>query len=456
MLTQIRLENFKSWKDSGNVKLKPITGFFGPNSSGKTSLLQALLLMKQTAASSDYDIVLQFGNERTMVDLGDFESVIHEHDTRQTLKSSLHWNAKQRISIPNALGNGTVAEGDEIGFEFELMEESTDRGRRLRLEEMSYQMNGCQLGIGHLSIGDGYRLFGTGRPTGKFTGFGEPFHHPRPSKFYEFPYSVLAYSGYEDFPRSLQHGLELLLRDLCYLGPLRVPPRRFYTWSGAQPQDMGPAGESMMDAILSSRPQGGRRERDLDPGYFTIMDEHISEWLRKLGLAHEFRVDTLVEGRRIFEVKLRKTPDSAEVLLADMGFGVAQVLPVLALCFYVPTGSTAILEQPDIHLHPSAQAQLADVFIEAWKKTDVQIIFESHSEHLLRRLLRRIAEGEISQDDVSLFFCSIEADKRSSIRPLEVDQFGNISNWPTDFFGDQFGEIAAMSKAALKRQVEAE
>ena len=143
-----------------------------------------------------------------------------------------------------------------------------------------------------------------------------------------------------------------------------------------------------------------------------------------------------------------------EVLLTDVGFGLSQVLPVLVLCFYVPGGrSTVILEQPDIHLHPSAQADLADVFIDAWKNNDVQILFESHSEHLLRRLQRRIAEQDIDQKDVGLYFCSMNESGESSLSQLELDQYGNISNWPKDFFGDQFGEIAAMSEAALGRQV---
>ena len=94
---------------------------------------------------------------------------------------------------------------------------------------------------------------------------------------------------------------------------------------------------------------------------------------------------------------------------------------------------------------------MADVFIDAWRKRKVQVIVESHSEHLLRRLQRRIAEEAISQDDVGLYFCK-EVDGASSLDTLEVDQFGNISNWPQDFFGDQFGEIAAMSEAALKRR----
>ena len=72
MLTRLRLENFKSWKNTGDIALKPITGIFGANSSGKTSLIQALLLLKQTADSADRGIVFHFGDRKTPVDLGDF------------------------------------------------------------------------------------------------------------------------------------------------------------------------------------------------------------------------------------------------------------------------------------------------------------------------------------------------------------------------------------------------
>jgi predicted ATPase len=74
---------------------------------------------------------------------------------------------------------------------------------------------------------------------------------------------------------------------------------------------------------------------------------------------------------------------------------------VLVLCYYVPEGSILILEQPEIHLHPSVQTGLADVFIDAVKTRKVQIILESHSEYLLRRLQRRIAEEKVSQEDMA-------------------------------------------------------
>ena len=115
-----------------------------------------------------------------------------------------------------------------------------------------------------------------------------------------------------------------------------------------------------------------------------------------------------------------------------MGIGVSQVLPVLVLCYYVPEGSTIILEQPELHLHPAVQAGLADVFIDVIKNRKVQILLESHSEHLLRRLQRRIAEEAFTPDDAALYFCEMSGGE-SQLTQLEIDMFGNIHNWPMTF-----------------------
>lgn len=152
-------------------------------------------------------------------------------------------------------------------------------------------------------------------------------------------------------------------------------------------------------------------------------------------------------------MRIQRTAESASVFLTDVGFGVSQILPVLVLLFYVPEGSTVILEQPEIHLHPAVQAGLADVFIDAIKRRKVQIILESHSEHLLQRLQRRIAEEVINQEEIKLYFTSIE-EGRSKLTTLELDEYGNIGNWPKGFFGDAFAESAAKTKAEMKRKMQ--
>ena len=177
-------------------------------------------------------------------------------------------------------------------------------------------------------------------------------------------------------------------------------------------------------------------------------------WLKTLGLIHDFDLKPIAENRKEYEVRVRRTASSPEVLITDVGFGVSQILPVLVLCFYAPEGSTLILEQPEIHLHPAVQAGLADVFIDAIQTRKVQIILESHSEHLLRRLQLRIAEEKLSPAQTALYFAAISDQGVSRLQSLDLDSFGNIRNWPDNFFGGEMGDLVAMTEAAMQRQME--
>ena len=454
MLTRLRLENFKSWQDTQDIALSPITGFFGANSSGKSGLIHALLLLKQTADSADRGIVFHFGGTTTRVDLGDFTSVVHGHETDRNLEISLDWRTDKPFRIMDTNREQRVVASSEcLGFRAGVSRMETSSAReQLVVDQMSYNVGDAKFGMRRGS-GNRYRPFTENADFKFFLNRGRPWGIASLVKCYGFPDAVRAYYQNAGFLTDLEFALERCLQNVYYLGPLRAFPERTYPWSGAQPIDMGQAGELVVDAILASRHRG--EKISLGRGIpRPTLEQYVAQWLEKLGLIYDFHIDPVAEGSRLFEVKVRKSPQAAEVLITDVGFGVSQILPVLVLCFYVPEGSTVILEQPEIHLHPSVQAGLADVFIDAWKRRKVQILLESHSEHLLRRLQRRIAEEALSQDEVGLYFCK-EDDGASSLDTLEMDQFGNISNWPQDFFGDQFGEIAAMSEAGLQRRQEA-
>jgi predicted ATPase len=127
------------------------------------------------------------------------------------------------------------------------------------------------------------------------------------------------------------------------------------------------------------------------------------------------------------------------------------VLPVLVQVFYAPSGTSVILEQPEIHLHPAAQSALGDAFLAAVNDNGVQLLVETHSEHLLRRLQRRIAEQQITNNNVALYFIETHGG-RSEINELKIDSYGNITNWPHDFFGDEIGDLSAMTEAAAERR----
>ena len=452
MITEMFLQNFKSWEKTGDFRLAPLTGLFGTNSSGKTSLLQLLLMLKQTAESADRSQALNLGDDRSLVELGTFKDVLFNHSKEAVMKFGIYWDLKKQLEIKDPEHkNQIMFEDNKIEFQSEIEEHS---GGRLSINKLMYgfakhiftmkrtaKKNEYDLSSESVSDQSKFRFVRVA---------GRVWKLPPPVKCYGFPDQVKAYYQNTGVLSDLQLAFESLFSNIFYLGPLREYPKRQYTWAGAHPADMGRRGEKVVDAILASRQRGKKIPRGHGRKGLTL-EEYVAYWLKALNLIHSFKVEPITPESNLYRVKVKRTSDSAEVLITDVGFGVSQILPVLTICYYVPEGSIILLEQPEIHLHPAVQAGLADVFIDAIKNRKVQIILESHSEHLLRRLQRRIAEQDISNEDTSLYFCEMR-NGNSKLTHLPVDLYGHIENWPEGFFGDEFGEIAASQKAIMERK----
>ncbi len=451
MIGQLSLSNFKSWRKISGMRLAPFTGLFGSNSSGKTSILQFLLMLKQTVESPDRKQVLNFGDERTLVGLGSFQEVVHGHDVSEPMAWSFFWDLPKAIEVSDPEQKRVpVFSGKRMGFEAQVGQNQA--GRRT-VAKMAYHFAEREFGMKQKpNKPSQYDLYA--KPSDfKFKRFqGRAWALPEPSKCYGFPDQVRGYFQNAQFLADFQLALEDLFKHIYYLGPLREYPKRQYPWIGEEPADMGPRGEKVIEALLASRVRGKKISRGKGHRRFSV-EEYVAYWLHELRLIDSFRVERIAKDSNLYQVWVKKSPSAAEVLITDVGFGVSQILPVLAICYYVPEGSTVLLEQPEIHLHPSVQAGLADVFRDAIEKRKVQIILESHSEHLLRRIQRRLAESDngLGAQDVELYFCD-EVGGRSRLVRLDVDMYGNIANWPRDFFGDEFGEMAAMAEAQLERQ----
>ncbi len=438
MFTKMSMTNFKSWAETGDIRLAPLTVFFGANSSGKSSLLQMLLLLKQTTESNDRGLVLSTGSIQTgYVNLGTPHEITYQDTTEMTL--SVSWNFEGEIKIPN-----TNVALNHLDFSTTIYADKT----KTSVKQIIYQSEHFNVRM-QIDDSNEYSLKvnvngnEAERPQGRPRKW---FIHPQ--KSYGFSDQSIRYYKDADYLNDIILEFEQQFGRLYYLGPLRDYPQRIYTWAGEKPSSVGLKGEFAIPALLAGKDQkiyDGRGK-----GRHTLQ-KRIAEWFVEMGLAHSFETKPLVTGGIQYEVRLRRTHSSPPVLMTDMGIGVSQVLPVLVLCYYVPKGSTIILEQPELHLHPSVQSRLADVFIDVIKNRNIQIIVESHSEHLLRRLQRRIAEEQITKEDTAIYFCDAP-DGKSIIKSLEVDEFGNIRNWPHGFFGDMTEDMFEMAQAGIKRK----
>lgn len=449
MLTSLSLTNFKAWKSIEKMRLAPITALFGTNSSGKSSILQYLLMLKQTADSSDRSVVLHLGDDKTPVNLGTISDVAHAHADKSEFKIGVEWTAAKPLDIKDPdTQNKSLCKSDKLSFTSTVL---VNGGGKLTVPEMTYGLGDTTFGLSKSDAKDGYQLSTTAANFRFKRAEGRKWPIPGPVKFYGFADEVRTYHQNAGFLSELELAFEKMLRGVYYLGPLRDPPRRRYPWAGEVPSDMGPRGEAAIAAIIASRDRGDKITRGKGPKAKTL-EETVAWWLQRLGLIHSFEVKPIEGDKNLFRVHVKKTAKSPGVFITDVGFGVSQVLPVLVLCYYAPKGSTILFEQPEIHLHPSVQRGLADVFIDAMKVRKVQIIVESHSEDFLRRLQRRVAEAqEIDEKQAAIYFCDIE-DGKGKLTPLELDTYGNFLEWPREFFGDPMGDIAAMQSAVMKRK----
>ncbi len=412
MITELRAQNFKSWKDTSKLQIAPLTGFFGANSSGKTSILQTLLMLKQTAEHPPaWNRVIDFGNETSLVNLGSFEDIIRQHRKDLSLGISLSWKSTEKLNIRD------IDSLEAVSFNLTIRGE----GHSVHSIQFNYEIGGQSFEV--KSTGqDSYGVFVSDVLS-----------------YRAHLFRCYAIRGPDSDISQLQTSFENLFRSIRYLGPLREYPRRHYAWQGKHSPGVGQHGEDMVTALFSGRIQ------------LRAIDEQIPKWLRRLDLIDSYRLNPIPNTEGDYEFLVRKYKGGPEVRLTDVGFGVSQVLPVLVLCYYVPEGSILILEQPEAHLHPKVQSELADLLIEVIKTRQLQIILESHSEHLLIRLMRRIAEEQISADDTAFYFCEMN-EGISEIERLNVDGYGNITNWPQNFFGDEMGDLAAKAKAEMKRK----
>lgn len=454
MLTHLHIKNFKAWADSGGFRLAPLTVLFGTNSTGKSSLGHLLLALKQTVLSTDRKRALHLGDENSLIDLGTFADCLHGHDIGQSLGFSMRWRLPQPLTVRNALRRSQAFTGDELELSARIR---ANKAQQPETEQFDYRLlqAGVQaLRVEHERKGAGGEL--RVEPLQLKHAQGRKWPAEPPEKFYRFTDRTLLRYQNADFLAEFALETERLLNHFYYLGPLRSHPRRVYQWSGDTPPDVGLQGESAVAALLAATQEGrklnrGKRQRTKP------FDAFVAEWLVELGVIAGFAVKPVAKGRKEYEVLVRTHAGAPEVKLTDVGFGVSQVLPALVQAFYGPPQSVVWMEQPEIHLHPRVQSNLADAFIsavQAWENgatRGTQLIVESHSEHLLTRLQRRVAEGRIAKDEVAIYFVGRD-EGHAELQALRLNDDGEIENWPDNFFGDEMADVAGRVRAAMERR----
>ncbi|MES9949875.1 MAG: AAA family ATPase [Candidatus Thiodiazotropha sp.] len=216
-----------------------------------------------------------------------------------------------------------------------------------------------------------------------------------------------------------QSALAEELKNTFYLGPFREAPRRKYATRSANPAEVGPMGESAVTMLANESFQTQKRPHI----------KQIAKWLNKLQLAKYMNISRVGKSDLV-DLKIGLN-DGAELPIADLGYGLSQILPVLTQCSFAKEKSTLLFEQPEIHLHTKSSRHLASVMIETAKIKKGNVVLETHSPDLVKQLMQEMKAGNISANDVALYKVSRD-NKETCIHKIEVDvenDFDVYENW---------------------------
>ncbi len=219
-------------------------------------------------------------------------------------------------------------------------------------------------------------------------------------------------------------------KKINYVSPLRAHPKRYYMLDKAKINLTLDTldGDAVADVLKEN----------------SNLKNKVNSWLTN------FNLSVNVEEFKEVVHHLKVSQNNLNLDITDVGFGISQVLPVIIQGFLSSNDSTTIIEQPEIHLHPKMQADLADLFIDIiLNSKNKKLIIETHSEYLLKRLRRRISEGKISSEDVAICLFNPQTITRSgTIDVLEIEEKG-FFDWPEDFYG---GDLYDDTVEFLKNQ----
>ncbi|GAF66060.1 hypothetical protein BTS2_2960 [Bacillus sp. TS-2] len=511
-----RLENVKSFLDTGDINIKPINIFVGRNSSGKSSIIRFPVMLSQTIKEDVIAPFLLFGKE---IDYGSFEDVVHNHNG-EYLKFSFKFD-KQEIRgnfVPytrlNPFSRSMLMKFvGVLKDDLELKVEVRKINKRIIVKEFSLNINEdhffnisrnvngknimsirkvCNIvneefTIEHLE--EEFELktkIQFDRFIPEIDTFSETFlkelvnstglnkivdNEEIIEQFLEYihEYNLNKISSLVEKHSISQENEKVIINtykiyltikiiqalinsmfrltkkfanSLSYIGPFRTDPERIYRESESSFIDVGKNGENA-SMILRQAQQGD-----------TNLLEKVSNWLEK-SMGYRIEVEE-IDNSNLFKIMVTSKESLVSHNIMDVGYGISQVLPILTQLYYENSTDDElmrnvyrisgkkknfVIEQPELHLHPAAQAALADLFVEKATNKGNTIFIETHSEHLIRKLQILIADKnvKINSDDIAIYYVDKSIGGDSFIKEIKLNEKGQfLDEWPTGFFDKSF------------------
>lgn len=424
-LTRLSVERYKCFAERQDIEIRPLTLLIGRNSSGKSVLARLPLLLRhalsgQSVAPLDLEVGdVSFG--------GSFVDLVHGRFR--------HGDVGLGFRVENEPG---------LVLDWWVEVQHIDERKLQVIKRLDIESGPAEaLHLAWSTIGD---------PT-------RPYYDIRDGGMHPITFNGIAIT---ELPGVFNSDGELTFTDqqqafllgapiwsrpafepIRYMGPFRQTPRREYGYPGGPLRDVGKGGALAPEVLGGDAAQQERQILDAVAGFY---ETHLGGW----------RLDVEERGDRFSLIVRSPGKDDTAINLVDAGVGLSQVLPLVVQRHLDSTAGNSsgieIIEQPELHLHPAAHAALADLYVDAIKPRPCpRFIIETHSENFLLRIRRRIAEEQISADDVALYWIDDSSEEGSRAQRISIDANGDVDHWPRGVFSEDFEEVKAMRRAQQRR-----
>ncbi len=237
-----------------------------------------------------------------------------------------------------------------------------------------------------------------------------------------------------------------------YLGPLRADPQASQKFApSSELDDVGAKGEyaaAVYDANQMARIEWYNPfTKQIERG---ILKVALDKWVRYLDVANQIKIETA--GQSGFSWQVVHKEGHKPLPLSAVGVGVSQILPILVMGLLAPNDTLLIVEQPELHLHPSVQARLGDFFV-GLSKCKKQCLIETHSENLVSQLRYHIVQaGGMENSDCIIYFVDQDNEGAARFDPVQISPQGNILNWPDGFFDETMLQEDRITAASIRKR----
>lgn len=480
MLKSWSIQNFKPIVDSGELKLAPVTVLAGRNSSGKSSLIQSILMIAQTLSNQVLDRPL-LPNER-IVQLGTFEDILNVNTSLRSLKISFGLEVEEEeldhparyevdpewpyvkyikavanfISAHDSAEVSSSVEASKIVVENVLLKIDCvetklfeDANENFALENFDYMFDfyiSKPSSFSEYHLGEARTRDGEVRKE-----YFVALSHFLPVRL--FSKEDMSHEYLESLNKAVDYITRFFTSKIRYLGPLRPDPGTTQRWFAptSELDEVGAKGE--YSVVVYHTNQHATMEwynpQTMQTESGTLQDA-LDTWLRYLGIAYQIRTE--VAGLMGVTWKITLKEGQKPRTLPEVGGGVNHILPILMMGLLAPSNTFLIIEEPEVTLHPSVQARLGDFFV-GLSKCNKQCLIETHSENLISQLRYHIVQsGGQDKSDCIIYF--VDQDEKGATRfdPVQISPQGNILNWPDGFFDETMLQEDRITAASIKRR----